>query len=145
MILSTPAAVRRFATSLAPIETRGLSLRSCLAHPKYGITAMTLSAEALLAASIVSRSSIRFSVGGKVDCRMNTVAPLTLSVKEGTNSPSLNLVTSEAPRWYFSPALAPMRFSSSTTLHAKSLEALQANNSILCSMCIKLCYKLIYC
>ena len=27
------------ATSFAPIETLGLSLRSCLAHPKYGMTA----------------------------------------------------------------------------------------------------------
>ena len=98
MILSTPAAVRRFATSLAPIETLGLSLRSCRAHPKYGMTAITLSADALLAASIVRSSSMRFSLGGKVDWRMNTVAPLTLSVKEGTNSPSLNCVTSDSPR-----------------------------------------------
>ena len=127
MTLSHPAAWSTFATSFAPIETLGLSLRSCLAHPKYGITAMTLCADALLAASIIRSSSNRFSTGGKVDCTMKTVAPLTLSLKEGWNSPSLKVNTSDAPSSIFI-ALA--------TFSAKSLEALHEKSLILCSLCI---------
>lgn len=43
-----PAALKRLATSFAPMLTLGLSLRSCLAQPKYGITAIICRADALL-------------------------------------------------------------------------------------------------
>jgi hypothetical protein len=50
-----------------------------------------LYADALLAASIIRRSSMRFSAGGLVDCMMKTWQPLTDSSKQGCNSPSLKL------------------------------------------------------
>ena len=53
--------------SLAPIGTLGLPFLSCLAYPKYGITALILYADALLAASIISNNSNKLSAGGMVD------------------------------------------------------------------------------
>jgi hypothetical protein len=138
MTLSAPAALSMFATILAPIETLGLSFLSWRAHPKYGITAITLSADALLAASIVKSNSKRLSVGGNVDWTIKTVAPLTLSLKEGWNSPSLNAVTSDAPRNTSGSSGFLILFISSTTLSAKSFEALHAKISILCSLFINL-------
>lgn len=45
---------------------------------------------------------MRLSLGGKVDCTINTCSPLTVSSNEVTNSPSLNLVNvflpSSSPR-----------------------------------------------
>ena len=64
---SIPATESKSATNFAPIETRGLSFLSCRAQPKYGMTATTLLADALLAASTISRSSIKLSELGKVD------------------------------------------------------------------------------
>ena len=58
---------------------------------------MTLYADALLAASIINRSSMRFSAGGGVDCTMKTVHPRILSSNAGWNSPSLNLLTDRSP------------------------------------------------
>ena len=63
----TPAAISMLATNLAPIATRGLSLRSWRAKPKYGITATMRFALARLAASMSIKSSSRLSEGGKVD------------------------------------------------------------------------------
>jgi hypothetical protein len=42
-----------------------------------------------LAASIINNNSIRLSDGGGVDCTIKTWQPLTVSSKEGSNSPSL--------------------------------------------------------
>ena len=53
--------------NLADIGTLGLSFLSCLAYPKYGITAITLLADALFAASNINNSSTIFSAGGLVD------------------------------------------------------------------------------
>ena len=100
---------------------------SILTNSTWGF--WTLCAEALLAASAIRRSSKRLSVGGKVDCTMNTVAPLTLSLNDGWNSPSLNVSTSDVPS---------SRLSALATFTAKSFEALQAKSFILCSLCIVL-------
>ena len=72
MSLLIPAVPRRSAMSFAPIDTLGLSFLSCLAQPKYGITATIDFADALFAASIMSSSSIRLSELGNVDCTRNT-------------------------------------------------------------------------
>ena len=95
--LSAPAVVKRFAMSLAPIGTLGLPFLSCLAYPKYGITALILYADALLAASIISNNSNKLSAGGIVDWMIKISAPLIDSVKEGSNSPSLNSIIFWAP------------------------------------------------
>ena len=52
------------------MATRGWSLRSCRAYPKYGMTAVIRAALARLAASIRSSSSSRFSAGGLVGWMM---------------------------------------------------------------------------
>ena len=82
---------------MAPIGTRGLSFLSCLAHPKYGITAVICLAEALFAASSISSISIRLSDDGLVEPIIKTLEPLTDSSKEGWNSPSLYLWNSTLP------------------------------------------------
>ena len=56
-----------------------------------------LDADALFAASIISRSSKRLSIGGNVDWTMNTVVPRTDSLNAGWNSPSLKSVTIDSP------------------------------------------------
>ena len=132
MRASVPAAFSMFATSLAPMDTRGLSLRSWRAHPKYGSTAITLFAEARFAASIDRRSSIRLSVGGKVDWRMKQVAPRTLSAKKGTNSPSLKWVTSRGPSTTSGSSSSFIRFMAATTFSAKYRVASQVKMAILC-------------
>ena len=63
------------ATSLAVIATRGWSLRSCRAYPKYGITAVVREADARRTASIMMKSSMMFSAGGNVGWKMNTSWP----------------------------------------------------------------------
>ena len=61
-------------------STKNITFLSALAYPKYGITAVIFLAEALLQASIIIKSSIRFSLaGGQVGCTRNTSHPLTLS------------------------------------------------------------------
>ena len=132
MRASAPAALIMFATSLAPMDTRGLSLRSWRAQPKYGITAITLLAEARFAASIDRRSSMRLSVGGKVDCRMKQVAPRTLSAKKGTNSPSLKWVTSSGPSTTSGSSGPLSRFMAATTFSEKYRVASQVKMAILC-------------
>ena len=71
--------------------TLGLSFLSCLAQPKYGITAVICLADALLAASNINSISIKFSEEGCVDPIINILAPRTDSSNEGWNSPSLYL------------------------------------------------------
>src|SRR5271157_2162148 len=72
---SAPAVVNRSATSFDEIGTRGLSLRSCRAYPKYGITTVIRRAEARFSASISSSNCIRCrSTGSHVGCTMNTSA-----------------------------------------------------------------------
>ena len=88
--LVAPAVVKRFATNFAPIGALGLSFLSCLARPKYGRTTVIFFAEALLAASIIRRSSKRLSAGGNVEPIKKTLPPLTDWSKTGSNSPSLN-------------------------------------------------------
>jgi hypothetical protein len=69
--------------------TIDLTFLSALAYPKYGMTAVIVLAEALLQASIITRSSIRFSfAGGQVGCTRNTSHPLTLSCSWTYISPS---------------------------------------------------------
>ena len=63
--------------------TLGLSFLSWRAQPKYGITAVIWRAEARLAASIISKSSIKLSELGKVEHIKKTRAPLIDSSKEG--------------------------------------------------------------
>src|SRR6266516_5909017 len=64
---SVPDATSKSATSFDEMGTRGLSLRSCRAYPKYGSTAVIRFAEARLNASIIRNSSMRFeSTGGPV-------------------------------------------------------------------------------
>jgi ribose-phosphate pyrophosphokinase len=57
-----------------------------------------LCAEARLAASIISNNSIKFSDGGGVDCTIKTSQPLTVSSKDGSNSPSENSIIDAAKR-----------------------------------------------
>ena len=83
MILVAPADSISLAISLAPIGTLGLSFLSCLAHPKYGITAVICLAEALFAASSINNISIRLSDEGLVDPIRKTLDPLTDSSKDG--------------------------------------------------------------
>lgn len=59
-----PACVMRFATSFADIGVRGPGFLSCLAYPKYGMTAVIRLAEDRLAASIIMSSSMRWSLAG---------------------------------------------------------------------------------
>ena len=47
-------------------------------------------AEALLAASVINKSSNKLSAGGKVEPIKKTLPPLTDWSKTGSNSPSLN-------------------------------------------------------
>ena len=56
----------------AAIATLGLSFRSWRAYPKYGMITFTFCELARLAASTISKSSIRLSEGAKVDWMMNT-------------------------------------------------------------------------
>ena len=91
MIRVAPAASNSFATNFAPIGTLGLSFRSCLAHPKYGITGVMCRADALLAASIINNSSIKLSALGNVEQTIKTRNPRIDSSNEGWNSPSLYL------------------------------------------------------
>ena len=57
-----------------------LAFLSALAYPKYGITAVIFLADALRQASIITWSSMRFSLaGGQVGCIRYTLQPLTLS------------------------------------------------------------------
>ena len=72
---SAPAATMRFATSLAPMATLGWSFLSCRPYPKYGTTAVTRAADALLAASMSSRSSMMLSAGATVGWTMKTSRP----------------------------------------------------------------------
>ena len=87
---------------------------------------------------------MRLSLGGKVDCTINTCSPLTVSSNEVTNSPSLNLVNvflpSSSPRelailsaiyWLFSPAktLISGRFDISNSL----VETLGKSMKLFCS------------
>ena len=89
IIRVAPEATNKFATNLAPIGTLGLSFLSCLAQPKYGMTAVMCLADDLLAASIMRSISIKLSVLGCVDPIINIRAPLTDSSNEGWYSPSL--------------------------------------------------------
>uniref|UniRef100_A0A2P2NIU7 Uncharacterized protein n=1 Tax=Rhizophora mucronata TaxID=61149 RepID=A0A2P2NIU7_RHIMU len=58
-----------FATSFAAMDSRPWVFLSALAYPKYGITAVIFLAEALRQASIMIKSSNRFSfAGGQVGC-----------------------------------------------------------------------------
>ena len=57
--LSAPAFVIKFETSLAEIEVLGTTFLSCLAYPKYGMTAVIFFADDLFRASIQSNNSIR--------------------------------------------------------------------------------------
>ena len=57
-----------------------LSFLSCRAYGKHGITAVTLSAEAILHALIMIKHSIRLSfTSPQPDCTMYTSSPRTLS------------------------------------------------------------------
>ena len=58
---------------------------------------MILRAEALLAASIMSKSSIRLSELGKVDCTKNTSLPRIDSSYDTENSPSAKCVITKFP------------------------------------------------
>ena len=75
IILVAPAVSSILATNLAAIGTLGLSLRSCLAQPKYGITAVMCLADARFAASSIKRSSIKFSGPGLVEAIINILVP----------------------------------------------------------------------
>src|SRR6056300_183581 len=99
MILVAPATSSILATNLAAIGTLGLSFLSCLAQPKYGITAVICLADALLAASNINSISIKFSELGFVEPTIKTLAPRTDSSKEGWNSPSLYLDVITFPIW----------------------------------------------
>ena len=59
-----PALVIRFDTSFAEIEVLGTTFLSCLAYPKYGMTAVIFFADDLFKASMQSKSSIRLSLAG---------------------------------------------------------------------------------
>ena len=83
IIRVAPAVSNNLATNFAPIGTLGLSFLSCLAHPKYGITAVICLADALLAASIINNNSIKLSALGKVEHTKNTRRPLIDSSNEG--------------------------------------------------------------
>ena len=87
----------KLAINFAAIGTLGLPFLSCLAKPKYGMTATILFAEALLAASTINKSSIRLSDGGGVDCTIKTSQPLTVSSKDGSSSPSLKVTIETLP------------------------------------------------
>ena len=63
--LSAPAFVIKFETSLADIDVLGTTFRSCLAYPKYGITAVIFFADDLFKASIQSNNSIKLSFAGE--------------------------------------------------------------------------------
>ena len=79
---STPEASSRVAISLAVIGSRGADFLSCREYPYQGMTAVMRCAEASLAALIITSSSIRLSLTGRlVDCTRNTSAPRTLSSK----------------------------------------------------------------
>ena len=83
IILVAPAVSSILATNLAAIGTLGLSFLSCLAHPKYGITAVICRADALFAASIINNISIKFSGPGCVEPIRKIRVPLIDSSKEG--------------------------------------------------------------
>jgi VIT1/CCC1 family predicted Fe2+/Mn2+ transporter len=92
--LVIPAVVIRSAHSLALMGVRGATFRSCRAYPKYGITAVTRSADARLAASIIMSNSIRCRfTGGDVLFTRNTSRPRTFSPICMFISPSLNVDT----------------------------------------------------
>jgi hypothetical protein len=92
--LWTPAVSSISATSLAEIGTLGAAFLSCLAYPKYGITALIIPAELLFKASTMINNSIKLSfVGAHVGWMINTSCPLTDSVIFTLISPSLNLFT----------------------------------------------------
>src|SRR6266542_3264368 len=75
-----PARVIRLATSLAEIGVREPDLRSCLAQPKYGITAVMRRADERRSASVMISSSIRWSLAGnEVDWMMKASEPRTFS------------------------------------------------------------------
>ena len=84
--------------------TRGLSLRSCRAHPKYGITAVIVFADARFAASIIKSSSMRLSEFGNVLCTRNTSLPRIDSSYDTANSPSAKWMITRLPRGH--PRLA---------------------------------------
>ena len=63
--LSAPAFVIKLETNFAEIEVLGTTLRSCLAYPKYGITAVIFFADDLLSASIQRSNSIKLSFAGE--------------------------------------------------------------------------------
>ena len=84
-----PALVIKLATSFAEIGTRGRSFLSERAYPKYGITAVTRSADARMKASHIINSSIRCrSDGGQVGWTIKTSWPRTFSPIWKLNSPS---------------------------------------------------------
>ena len=64
--------LQHLGNQFAAIGTLGLSFLSCLAQPKYGITAVICLADALLAASNISNNSIKFSELGWVEPIKNT-------------------------------------------------------------------------
>ena len=67
-------------TSFADIEVLGTTFLSCLAYPKYGITAVIFFADDLFNASIHKRSSIKLSFAGvDVDWITKTLLPLIFS------------------------------------------------------------------
>ncbi len=62
--LSAPAFVIKFETNLADMDVLGATFLSCLAYPKYGITAVMFFAEDLFNASMHNKSSIKLSLAG---------------------------------------------------------------------------------
>ena len=62
--LSAPALAIKLDTNFAEIDVRGTTFLSCLAYPKYGITAVIFLAEDLFNASMHSNNSIRLSLAG---------------------------------------------------------------------------------
>src|SRR5690348_338515 len=96
---SVPTTSIIWAATFAVIGTRAArSLRSWRAYPKYGITAVTLAAEARFSASTSTSSSIRFSAdGAQVDCITNTSWLRTFSSISTCTSPSENLPTTALP------------------------------------------------
>ena len=78
--LSAPALVIKFETSFAEIDVLGTTFLSCLAYPKYGITAVIFFAEDLLRASIQSNNSIKLSFAGEeLDWTIKILLPLIFS------------------------------------------------------------------
>ena len=55
----------RLETNFAEIDVLGTTFLSCLAYPKYGITAVIFLAEDLFRASMHSNNSIRLSLAGE--------------------------------------------------------------------------------